>query len=127
MAESDTSRRCPKRTSLISASTVPSRAVMTAVCGRPAASEPEVGRSVALRELSDRSAARRPGRWAYRPGPGRRDARLDLLRGFAVFAMVVDHFGGKSWLTLLTGGNEFLVSAAEGFVFLSGFVMGMVY
>src|ERR671932_2572214 len=86
-----------------------------------------MGQSVAVRELSDRWAPRPPARWAYTPGPGRRDARLDLLRGFAVFAMVVDHFGGKSWLTLLTGGNEFLVSAAEGFVFLSGFVMGMGY
>src|SRR5919205_1462897 len=65
--------------------------------------------------------------WAYPPGSGRRDLQLDLLRGFAVFAMVVDHFGGRSLLTFLTGGNEFLVSAAEGFVFLSGFVMGMVY
>src|SRR5438067_2078944 len=86
-----------------------------------------MGQSVAVRELSDRSAPRRPARWAYTPGAGRRDARLDLLRGFAVFAMVVDHFGGKSWFTLITGGNEFLVSAAEGFVFLSGCVMCMVY
>src|SRR5918992_404975 len=66
-------------------------------------------------------------RWAYAPGDGRRDRRLDLLRGYAVFAMVVDHFGGESFITPLTGSNRFLVSAAEAFVFLSGFVMGMVY
>ncbi|MCC7103598.1 MAG: OpgC domain-containing protein [Chloroflexi bacterium] len=65
--------------------------------------------------------------WAYPSGASRRDLRLDLLRGFAVFAMIVDHFGGRSWITPITGGNTFLVSAAEGFVFLSGFVMGMVY
>jgi hypothetical protein len=65
--------------------------------------------------------------WAYTPEPGGRDLRLDFLRGFAIFAMIVDHFGGHSWLTPITGGNEFLVSAAEGFVFLSGFVMGLVY
>jgi len=64
--------------------------------------------------------------WAYAVAD-KRDLRLDLLRGFAVFAMVVDHFGGSSWLYLLTGGNTFFVSAAEAFVFLSGLVVGMVY
>jgi len=59
---------------------------------------------------------------------GRRDERLDLLRGFAVFAMVADHVGGeRSWLYTFTGGNAFFVSAAEGFVFISGLVMGIVY
>jgi hypothetical protein len=57
----------------------------------------------------------------------KRDLRLDLLRGFCVFAMVVDHIGGASWLYALTGGNTWLISAAEGFVFLSGLTMGMVY
>ena len=54
--------------------------------------------------------------------------RLDLLRGFAAFAMVADHIGGEdSWLYAVTGGNDFFVSAAEAFVFISGVVMGMVY
>jgi hypothetical protein len=57
----------------------------------------------------------------------RRDLRLDLLRGFCIFAMVVDHFGGDSWLYAITGGNRFYVSAAEGFIFISGFVMGQAY
>jgi hypothetical protein len=56
-----------------------------------------------------------------------RDLRLDLLRGFFVFAMIVDHIGGSSWLYAITGGNRWLVSAAEGFVFVSGLTMGMVY
>src|SRR5258708_23998985 len=55
------------------------------------------------------------------------DLRLDLLRGFCIFAMVVDHFGGDSWLYAITGGNRFYVSAAEGFIFISGFVMGQAY
>ena len=38
-------------------------------------------------------------------GADRRDPRLDLLRGFCVFAMIVDHVGGSSWLYALTGGN----------------------
>src|SRR6266568_1332974 len=57
----------------------------------------------------------------------RRDLRVDLLRGFCIFAMVVDHFGGESWLYWITGGNRFYVSAAEGFIFISGFVMGQAY
>jgi len=57
----------------------------------------------------------------------KRDLRLDLLRGFAVFAMVADHIGGSSWLYLLTGGNRFFVSAAEGFVFISGVIVAVVY
>ncbi|MDP9371380.1 MAG: OpgC domain-containing protein, partial [Chloroflexota bacterium] len=64
--------------------------------------------------------------WRYAE-PGGRDLRLDLLRGFAVFAMAVDHLGGPSWLYALTGGNRFFVSAAEGFVFISGVVAGIVY
>ena len=63
--------------------------------------------------------------WGY--SGGKRDLRFDLLRGFAVFAMVVDHIGGwRSPFYLLTGGDRFFVSAAEGFVFLSGLLMGMI-
>ena len=58
--------------------------------------------------------------------PVGRDLRLDLLRGFCVFAMIVDHVGGVSWLYVLTGGNTGPVTAAEGFVFLSGLVLGIV-
>jgi hypothetical protein len=41
--------------------------------------------------------------------------------------MVVDHLGGDSVLTAISGNNQFLVSAAEGFVFISGLLMGIVY
>lgn len=63
----------------------------------------------------------------YVPGPDGRDLRIDLLRGFCVFAMVVDHIGGPSFLHALTGGNRFYTSAAEAFIFISGLVMGLVY
>ncbi|MBI4213757.1 MAG: OpgC domain-containing protein [Chloroflexi bacterium] len=56
-----------------------------------------------------------------------RDLRIDLLRGFCVFAMVVDHIGGFSPLYALTGGNRFYTSAAEAFIFISGLVMGLAY
>lgn len=64
--------------------------------------------------------------WLY-PTGDRRDRRLDLLRGFAVFAMVVDHFGGASWFYLITGNNQFFTSGAEAFVLISGMVVGLVY
>ena len=64
--------------------------------------------------------------WSYIDA-GSRDRRLDLLRGYAVFAMAIDHIGGGTALHLLTGGNRFLVSAAEAFVFISGVTVGMVY
>lgn len=69
---------------------------------------------------------RRLGGLAYVP-EATRDLRIDFLRGFAVFAMVVDHLAGPSRLYWLTGGNHFFTSAAEGFVFISGLVVGMVY
>src|SRR5512142_2909545 len=64
--------------------------------------------------------------WHY-PANERRDLRLDLLRGFAVLVMVVDHFGGSSWLYLITGNNNFFTSGAEAFVLISGMVVGIVY
>ncbi len=66
------------------------------------------------------------GDWGY-ISAGKRDQRLDLLRGFAVAVMVIDHFGGSSWLYYFTGNNSFYVSGAEAFVFISGVVVGMVY
>ncbi len=64
--------------------------------------------------------------WSYTPEDGR-DLRIDLLRGLAVLAMVIDHLAGPSRLYLITGGNRFYTSAAEGFIFLSGMTVGMVY
>src|SRR5437588_306329 len=40
--------------------------------------------------------------WAYAV-EGSRDLRLDLLRGFCVFAMVVDHVGGASFAHAVSG------------------------
>lgn len=64
--------------------------------------------------------------WRY-PATDRRDSRLDVLRGFAVFAMICDHVAGISWFSPVTGANRFVTSAAEGFVLLAGLVIGMVY
>jgi hypothetical protein len=64
--------------------------------------------------------------WAYRAATPR-DLRLDFLRGLCLFVMIVDHLAGPSWLRWLTGDNSFYVSAAEGFVFISGLLVGTIY
>jgi hypothetical protein len=67
-----------------------------------------------------------PQAWVYQALTPR-DLRLDFLRGFCLFIMIVDHIGGPSWLRRLTGSNSFYVSAAEGFVFISGLLVGTIY
>ncbi len=66
------------------------------------------------------------GRLRYREA-GPRDRRLDLLRGFALFAMSANHFGmHHSHIHLFTGRSQFLISAAEAFLFISGLTLGVV-
>lgn len=58
---------------------------------------------------------------------GGRDLRLDLIRGYAIFAMSVNHFSSDaSALRWVTGGAAFLISAAEVFFFVSGLTLGVV-
>ena len=80
-------------------------------------------------------AGRRPGtarprgrarRWplAYMQR-GARDPRFDLLRGLCVIAMVIAGLGGDSWLAVATGAQGFFLSAAEVFVVIAGYVLGL--
>src|SRR5437660_950948 len=64
--------------------------------------------------------------WAYVAEKGR-DLRFDLLRGYCLMVMTIDHIGGASWLYNFTGEGRFFITAAEGFFFISGLVMGMIY
>jgi hypothetical protein len=68
----------------------------------------------------------RPGSWKYAARRGR-DLRVDLLRGLCITIILIDHVGGWSPLFYLTGGAKFFVTAAEGFVCISGLVFGKVY
>lgn len=67
-------------------------------------------------------------RWRYLPERGR-DLRLDFLRGWCIFSMVVDHAAGErtSPLFHITGNGTWPMTGAHGFVMLSGTVMGMLY
>jgi hypothetical protein len=64
--------------------------------------------------------------WRYDPNLGeKRDFRLDFLRGIAIVFMVVNHLESRSYFNNITQGHTY-ASSAEGFVLLSGFVLGMV-
>lgn len=64
--------------------------------------------------------------WRYDPtAEGKRDLRIDFLRGLAICSMVVNHLECKSFFNNITQGHIY-ASSAEGFVFLSGFVLGFV-
>lgn len=57
-----------------------------------------------------------------------RNSVLDLMRGYFLTAILVSHFYKfPSPFTLLNGRGELWVSAAPGFVFISGLLVGMVY
>jgi hypothetical protein len=84
------------------------------------------GETQELHPVRPQRRARGLSAWRYQP-EGRRDLRFDFLRGFCAFAMVVDHLGGGSFLYPMTGGNRFFASAAEGFIFLSGLLVGLIY
>ena len=65
-------------------------------------------------------------RWRYEDDGGR-DRRLDLLRGYALAAMAINHFGlQQSHLHEVSGRSSFLVSAAEAFLVISGFTLGFI-
>jgi len=56
--------------------------------------------------------------------------RLDLLRGWCIFSMVVDHAAGDTRQTFLfhfTGNGGYPITGAHGFVLISGVVMGVLY
>jgi hypothetical protein len=63
--------------------------------------------------------------WRYEPFPSPRDLRLDLLRGLCLFKMVFNHL----WHTPLHAVQSWIgfISAAEGFFFISGVVVGIVH
>jgi hypothetical protein len=66
--------------------------------------------------------------WRYPTGLVARDLRLDFLRGYCLVVMIIDHVGlFPAWTIGLTGGGRLWVTAAEGFILISGMVMGMMY
>lgn len=66
-------------------------------------------------------------RVADAPMQGSRDLRIDFIRGVVMFLLVVVHIEFFSAYSLVAWERVGLVSGAEGFVILSGFVVGMVF
>lgn len=64
--------------------------------------------------------------WHY-PPTGRRDLRIDFLRGLAMIVMVIAHIEVFSVFNLFTSERFGLVSGAEGFVIFAGIVLGSLY
>jgi len=64
--------------------------------------------------------------WSDSRQPASRDTRLDLLRGLCLVLMTVDHLPTNP-LFRFTNHTLGIVSAAEGFVFISGMVSGWVF
>ena len=65
-------------------------------------------------------------RTAVLAGPGKRDLRLDLLRGIGQWMVFLDHipYNFLNWFTLRNYGFS---DAAEIFVFISGYSIGFSY
>jgi hypothetical protein len=74
-------------------------------------------------------AIRRLRAISYHRAATERDIRLDFLRGWCIFSMVVDHAAGQrsSPIFALTGNGPWPITGAHGFVMLSGVVMGLLY
>lgn len=63
--------------------------------------------------------------WRYTVA-GKRDLRIDMLRGIALVMMVVAHTEILSLVNIFTWERFGLTTGAEGFVILSGFMLGML-
>jgi hypothetical protein len=63
----------------------------------------------------------------FHAAPGRRDVRIDWLRGLAMTCVIVNHSKLSSLLSWFSYERLWVVTAAEVFVVLSGVVLGMVY
>ena len=56
-----------------------------------------------------------------------RDLALDLLRGYFLVVIMIDHLRyAVNPLYLVSGRQSLWVTAAEGFVLISGFLVGML-
>ena len=66
-------------------------------------------------------------RLAYCHIDGSRDLRLDFLRGLIMLVVITVHMEYFSLFSMIAWGRIGYVSSAEGFVALSGIVLGIVY
>lgn len=68
-----------------------------------------------------------PIAWRYPDTGATRDLRIDFMRGFVFLLLFTAHFPGFSWLALVGWERLGVVSSAETFIALAGYVTGAVY
>lgn len=61
------------------------------------------------------------------PLDDKRDLRIDFLRGVVMFILIIVHIDFFSMYNLLVWERVGVISGGEGFVILSGLVLGMIY
>lgn len=66
-------------------------------------------------------------RWRYPDEHGPRDLRVDLFRGWLILTVVVTHTEVAGFYSYVTLNGVGAVTGAEGFVMLSGVVLGMIH
>ena len=63
----------------------------------------------------------------YIEGTMKRDLRIDFMRGVVMLILIVVHIEIFSWFNFIAWERIGLISGAEGFVVLSGYVLGQVH
>jgi len=66
------------------------------------------------------------GKWAYVEGVHKRDLRIDFIRGFVMLILIVVHINIFSLYDFIAWERIGVVTGAEGFVILSGVVLGFL-
>lgn len=67
-----------------------------------------------------------PAAWRYQEVAGR-DERVDVLRGLAILAVIINHVALRSLYQIVSVEAIGVVTGAEAFVLLSGVIIGLVY
>ncbi len=65
--------------------------------------------------------------WRYVERPGSRDLRVDLFRGWLILTVVITHTELAGFYSYVTLNGVGAITGAEGFVMLSGVVLGMIH
>jgi hypothetical protein len=65
--------------------------------------------------------------WRYQQVAKGRDERIDFLRGMAILTVIINHVAVRSLYLIFSVEAIGAISAAEGFILLSGIIIGLVY
>jgi hypothetical protein len=66
-------------------------------------------------------------KWQYANREYHRDLRIDYMRGFAMFLLIIVHLNMLSFYNYIAWERVGVVTGAEGFIALSGVILGLLY